>query len=211
MKYNDFEAVINLIKEGGFGSYLLYSNVGGELLGGSHITSEDNKDVLQLTTDKLIEDLRYKVDLLGWGSYKVLLKKNNKTQNANAVVYRFEIRPDGQGGSPQAQAMAGFGNLEGVTSQIEARVAEKVEAIRQKMEQEAQIKELSRQIEELKNGGTGAQSQGMQGLIDVAKMGFGLIVAKTAPEAIPAIKAMLGTIENAEASATKPDPFVRTD
>lgn len=206
MKYLNFEAVVNLIKQGGFGSYLVFNNLGGELLFGSHITDEANKEVLAMDTEKLIDDLRTKIELYGYGAFRINLKKNNKTQTINSVIYRFEIKPE-PGNQQAQQAMAGLGSL----GEIESRITKEVQTARESWDREQQIKDLQRQIEELKNGGSGVSNKGMEQLAEVAKMGLGLIVAKVAPESIPMIHGMLGNIENGGTPAKKPDVFNRTD
>jgi hypothetical protein len=202
MKFISKEAVIRLIIENGYGVYYLYDAVNGETLGGSHVTDGESKSY---KPEQLAEHLEKLLTNLGEGQYKILLKNTYKTQTASATIYRFSIGTPGQP-AQTAQAPGGLGLAE-VDSRVQREVEKALALQRKEFEQEKRFMSLEMELRAVREAKQ-PQPQIMESLTEAIKI-FGMAwMAKHAPEAMPALQAMMGeVVEEEKKNFTPPKRF----
>lgn len=204
-KLYTLEAVKQLITNGGFGTYQLFSMSPGEpLLAGSHLTSDGTEDT-KMETGKLIAHLCEQLEILGPGNYMIVLKRSMKTQGPNVVKYVFTTEEE-------ASRQIDSGNLSGLPAdKLEELVMGRVDRLmaeREKQyEKEREISDLKRKIEELtKRKPPTKKKSDLGALMPVLLMGGSVFIEKQWPESKETVHKALDAIKNYFDEDDDPDP-----
>lgn len=186
-KLISFDAVKNLISQSGFGTYKLFALPSNEQVGGSHITEDRDKAMNQ---EELVADLEGKIELLGDGLYLILLKKSNMSPNTTEVRYRFQVVSEKGIGSSQVNS--GYTSAE-VETMINKRIAEALDAEREKQKLSDQLKEINWQMTQLKAAKRRpvAKKSGLEGMFNIMLMGGAAFISEKYPNSVPLVKEVI--------------------
>lgn len=205
-----FDSVLAMIIARNFGAYILTNLPGTDTLSKSHLSDEDP----DMDSVAIVADLQEKMMHLGTGNYKLLLKTKNKAPNNSGLTLRFYYRSDLQDTTqPQQQSQqtqfAGLGMAE-MDNRIEKAVAREVEHQRElsKLQAEIQQQKFELMMEKAKaKETTNTPPAWLESMFDSLKVIAAGVVAKVAPEAMPAINSMLavGVEEETTKTVTRTD------
>lgn len=197
MKLLSFEAVCDLIREGGYGCYRLFLIPGNDLLGGSHLNDDGKEN--RINTDDLIHNLEQKMEYLGTGKYLLCLKKTNSTPNTSEVKYRFEyVSPEDDDETAAVQLSGGGGGIS--PDKLETIVSERVEKAlaeeREKQKLNDQLRGLEWEIKQLKarRRPTRKKNDLLGGLANIATIGAVTFISERYPKSVPLVEKVLDAI-----------------
>lgn len=191
-----FKAVENLIAEGGYGNYRLYSLPGNELLAGSHLT-EDKTAAGSLPTEGLLAHINKTIDLIGDGDFKIVLKKNHLGTSQTEVTHRFQVRNENN--SPQLGAQNnGYSGLgaEQIETMVNARVAQIMEKEKEKQVYQDKVKELETELKQLKAARFKKKpTHWLKELGQLGKMGAAVLISERWPNAVPLVEKVIAKFD----------------
>jgi hypothetical protein len=191
-----YETLKELIQKFGFGTYRVYSLPGNYPVAGSHLMADADTDA-KMKPDELVLHLSEAIDLLGDGTYKIVLKKSNKSQNNTEVAYHFEVRTDrndNSAGSIVTPALAGLG-ADKIEELVNNRLQQLIAAKEAEWEQKRKVDALEREIAELKKRKPVRKKQNdLQSLINLGLVFGSAFVSEQWPGTKPMIEKALGAI-----------------
>ncbi len=190
-----YDTLKELIQKFGFGTYRVYSLPGNYPVAGSHLMADADTDA-KMKPDELVLHLSEAIDLLGGGTYKIVLKKSNKSQSNTEVAYHFEVRTDRNDNpaSTVTPALAGLG-ADKVEELVNSRLHQLIAAKEAEWEQKRKVDVLEREIAELKKRKPPRKKQNdLQGLVNLGLVFGSAFVSEQWPGTKPMIEKALGAI-----------------
>ncbi len=187
------DAICDIINERGYRWYQIRNQKGDELLDGSHVAADESAPAegAPVAAD-MGQTVATALQRFGAGTYQVHLKKARESRAEHMVKLPAVV---GHGGSnlsgPPPVQEVGLGLIR--TEEADARTQRAIEkALQQHDEKTAtrrEIDDLKRQLADSQRGGLPASM--MEGFTNALMIAGVALVAKIAPEALPAVTAAL--------------------
>lgn len=199
LKQLPFESVLKLIEDMGFGTYKLFS--GNELVAGSHLVVDDNDKKGSLQVNELIEHLCRKVELLGDGVYKIILKKSNVSASSVETTYRFAIQEKEDEPVQQVnKGYAGLGSVEDIEKLVNERLTKALiaESEKRALEQKLFLLELENKTLRSRKPSRKKEKDLMGILGGLGMMGAAAFISEKYPNSVPLVEKVLGAMSDEE-------------
>lgn len=189
-------AVENLIAEGGYGTYRLYSLPGNELLAGSHLT-EDKSAAAQMPTEQILEHLNRQLDFIGDGDFKIVLKKNHLSTSQTEVTHRFQVRKDQpNNNAPVNNGYSGLG-ADQIERMVSDRVAQIMEKEREKQVFQDKVRELENQLKQLRSARFKKKTTNwVKELGNLGQIAAATLIAERWPNAVPLVEKVIAKFDS---------------
>lgn len=197
------EALLSLVAERGYGWYRLCADAKGEtLLDGSHVnvvgddagSKAEGEDASPAAQD-VPEKLRTALDTFGAGRYWVFLKKTSATKNDKLVKLSVVVGHGTSGNQPAPAApVYGLGMVP--ADEVGKRIEEAISRYEERTRKDREIEELKRQLVAAQSGGVPASW--MNGITQAITVVGVVVLAKVAPESLPAVQAALSAMNAPE-------------
>lgn len=150
------DSVVNLILASSLGYFTLYDEFKNNTFGSFPNTMDEDSGAAskKASPQDLAIQLKYMLENLGAGKYKIELKANSKDNIKNVVSYTFQ-HGNIDLNKPNSSVSGGIGFTE-LNNQVETQVTKALERERELFEREKKLWELEKRLEilELKNSHT---------------------------------------------------------